>query len=290
VTGATTTVVPAMSRYGHTATRLANGWVLIAGGRSNATNSLMNNAMVFKPELGQVVSGVPTGGFDPVPVQMNQARALHAATLLGSGQVLLTGGLALSPSSTEEFTTSSLLFQSPNCFTTTATGFSPVNPLATARAEHTATAVDCGSVFIIGGRNAVGSPSGLNFLDSVEFYAFSNSVPVVSSAMTATSGTAGTVGINFVVTDADADGGYVIIRYRTTVGSGNWEQATIASQTPSSISSPANFANHQVCPGPYTFVWNFAADGVSNATQVEIEILPFGAVIGTPTRFVARTP
>jgi hypothetical protein len=160
----------------------------------------------------------------------------------------------------------------------------------TPRAEHTATAVDCGTIFVIGGRNSVGSPSGLNFLDSLEFYAFSNSVPVLSAPATSTSQTAGTVGINFTVTDADADGGYVIVRFRTTPGSGPWSHATIVAQTPSSITSPANFPNHEVCPGNYLFVWNFQGDGVPNGTVVEIELIPFGAVIGTPVKFTARTP
>jgi len=272
----------ALNRFGHTATRLANGWVVIVGGRSLATNALLNNAVVYKPELG---------GFDPTPITMDRARALHTATLLGSRQLLIAGGLAGDPAnpSIEDFTTSAQVFRAPDCFSAvTPNAFSPVNPLVTPRGEHTATAVDCGSVFVIGGRNSVGSPSGLNFLDSIEFYAFSNAVPVVSAPLTSASQTAGTLGINFSVTDADADGGYVVVRYRTTVGSGSWSLATISAQTPSSAGS--NYPNHEVCPGNYLFVWNFLGDGVPNATQVEIQIIPFGAVIGSPVSFVAVTP
>ncbi len=38
------------------------------------------------------------------------------------------------------------------------------------------------------------------------------------------------------------------------------------------------------------FIWNFGADGVAAQQIVEIQIIPFGAVIGTPVGFTAQTP
>lgn len=284
--GSSSSTGTAMPRYGHSATRLANGWVLIAGGWSIANGTLLDTAMLFKPE---------NNSFDATPITMDRARALHAATLLGGREVLFTGGITPLPNPTptafEEFTTSSAFFRTPDCFTTGfPAGFSAAsgNPLNTARAEHTATAVDCGTVFVIGGRNASTSPAGLNFLDSVEFYAFSNAVPVISTPNTsAVAGSVSTLAINFDVTDADADGGYVVVRFRAPSGSGPWRHATIVSQTPSS--APSNFANHEVCVGQYTFVWDFGADGVGPATLVDIQIIPFGAVIGSPVQAVRKT-
>ncbi len=61
--------------YGQSATLLANGWVLVAGGQSAA-------AEVYEPPSGV---WVPTGN-------MSTPRTHQAATLLPDGQVLVTGG------------------------------------------------------------------------------------------------------------------------------------------------------------------------------------------------------
>jgi hypothetical protein len=218
---------------------------------------------------------------------MDRARALHSATMLGDRTVLVAGGITTDPSNpTAQFTTSAQVFRGPDCFSPGAPiAFSPVSPLLVPRAEHAASTVDCGSLFIIGGRNNAGAVPNLNFLDSVEFYAFSNAVPAVSSAMTSAAGGTNQMSIRFNVTDTDQAGGYVVIRFRTTPGSGGWQHATLVSQTPSSV--PGNYPNCEVCPGLYTFVWNYGTDGVSSGAVVEIQIIPFGAVIGSPVQFVA---
>lgn len=270
---------------GHTVTRLANGWVVIVGGRRLDTGAPSNLAYVYRPE-----GGGASGVLD-APITMDRARAFHSATLLGNRNVLISGGITSDAANPmEQFTTNSQIFRVPDCFSPgNVTGFVSVNPLTVPRAEHSAANTDCGSVFVIGGRNNAGMTPNLNFLDSVEFYAFSNAVPMVASANTSASGQgAGTVAINFNVTDANNDGGYVVVRYRTTIGSGPWSHATISSQTPSSL--PGNFPNHEVCVGNVTFIWNFAADGVGAMTPVEIQLIPFGAVIGTPMQFLAATP
>jgi uncharacterized delta-60 repeat protein len=63
------------ARYGHTATLLTNGWVLVTGGqRASAT--------IYQPSRGLWVS----------PGAMTTARTGQTATLLGNGHVLVTGG------------------------------------------------------------------------------------------------------------------------------------------------------------------------------------------------------
>ncbi len=115
-------------RRGHTATRLQDGRVLIAGGE-NSTGAL-NGAELFDPVAGTFSA---TGN-------MNAARAEHSATLLGNGRVLIAGGRdgGGSLATTEIFDP--------------ATGTFANGPsLSVARAGHSATLFADGRLFIAGG-------------------------------------------------------------------------------------------------------------------------------------------
>jgi streptogramin lyase len=70
----------ATGRLFHTATRLFNGKVLIAGGSTNAVS--LASAELYDPATHQFTA---TGG-------MGTARVGHSATLLGNGKVLIAGG------------------------------------------------------------------------------------------------------------------------------------------------------------------------------------------------------
>ena len=71
------------ARADHTATLLASGHVLIAGG--NTGNSSTNTADLFEPATGTFTSLSQNNA-------MISARAHHTATLLPSGKVLIAGG------------------------------------------------------------------------------------------------------------------------------------------------------------------------------------------------------
>ena len=73
-------------RWKHSATSLPNGKVLIAGGQEDE-NSSVSEQPLASAELYDPVTGtfVVTGS-------MMAARVGHAATLLGSGNVLIVGG------------------------------------------------------------------------------------------------------------------------------------------------------------------------------------------------------
>lgn len=69
------------ARYGHTATKLSNGKVVVAGGY-NALNNSLASTELYDPTTGV---WTPTGN-------LLAARVEHAATLLPNGKVLVSGG------------------------------------------------------------------------------------------------------------------------------------------------------------------------------------------------------
>jgi hypothetical protein len=74
----------AAARYGHKATLLTNGKVLVTGGyySSGGSISAVNSAELFDPASGTWTTTSPLG----------TARAMHTATLLPDGEVLVAGG------------------------------------------------------------------------------------------------------------------------------------------------------------------------------------------------------
>jgi hypothetical protein len=70
-------------RYGHTATLLPSGRVLVTGGYDNSLGTVVMTAEEYEPTTG---TWVPTGF-------LASSRYAHSATLLLSGQVLVSGGM-----------------------------------------------------------------------------------------------------------------------------------------------------------------------------------------------------
>jgi hypothetical protein len=134
-----------IARRGHTATRLADGKILIAGGE-NAGGGYLSEAEIFDPASGlfTVVGSMTTG------------RSEHSAVKLDDGKVLITGGrTALGiTNTTEVFDPATGVFSSgPN--------------MSVARAGHSATLFADGRVFV-GGGDANGTAE---ILDSGSFAA-----------------------------------------------------------------------------------------------------------------------
>jgi hypothetical protein len=171
------------SRGGHSATLLSSGKVLLAGGRQNAAlPTALASAELYDPISGTLSK---TG-------DMGDMRALHTASLLSSGKVLVAGGAhgeiynpsitssaeIYDPSSgTFSFTGSMLQTraghtasvlpsdqvlivggydESVELYDPKAGGFSPLAPLASARDSFTASTLLSGRVLIAGGSAVFG--------------------------------------------------------------------------------------------------------------------------------------
>jgi len=124
-------------RRAHTATTLADGRVLIVGGVAccGVTGALLTaTAEIFDPVHG---------GFQPTG-SLGTARALHSATLLPDGRVLVTGGTVDGSNAT---TTAEIYDPSTRRFVA-------AGEMQVARASHSAVLLTDGRVLVLGGENA----------------------------------------------------------------------------------------------------------------------------------------
>ncbi len=128
--GFTWTGAPTVAKdgsIGETATRLADGRVLLAGGCGTA-------AQVYDPKTGTFS---PTGS-------LAQSRGGTTATLLRDGHVLFTGGGNCGPGQDG-------IWASAELYDPTTGTFSPTGSMAAPREQHTATLLADGRVLIAGG-------------------------------------------------------------------------------------------------------------------------------------------
>jgi N-acetylneuraminic acid mutarotase len=188
-------------RYGHTATLLNNGKVLIAGGTNNSTR--LSSAELYDPTTGTfTVTGSLScacgysatllangmvlflGGFDGsnavtsaelydpasgkfVPTgNLNVARAGPSSTLLGNGKVLVAGGVyytgVIPYTAVAHYLASAELYD-PSTGTFTLTG-----SLHTARDGQSATVLKDGNVLLAAGQND--NTQNYGYLSSAELY------------------------------------------------------------------------------------------------------------------------
>lgn len=125
-------------RAGHTATRLADGRVLVVGGFSNLT--LGTSAEIYDPATD---GWSPTGNL----VGLGEGRANHTATLLPNGKVLVVGGVRLLGAANPTGFLSTAQLYDPATGTWTSTGSLRLS----GRSGHTATLLGNGTVLVVGG-------------------------------------------------------------------------------------------------------------------------------------------
>jgi N-acetylneuraminic acid mutarotase len=157
-TGALTT-----GRYNHTATLLANGTVLVAGGTT--AGALTGQTVLATAELYNPSTGTWTSAGT-----MNAARSSHTATLLPSGMVLVAGGDSSGVSA-------ELYDPVANTWTLAA-------PMTAARSMAASTPLSNGNVLIVGGEDSSTAeeydPS-TNSWTSAGTLAFSQAAVVIAS-------------------------------------------------------------------------------------------------------------
>ncbi|HBI16280.1 MAG TPA: hypothetical protein DDY20_12365 [Desulfobulbaceae bacterium] len=129
----------AAGRSNHTATLLADGRVLVAGGYRGA---FLNSAELYDPSTNTWSAAS----------QLAAGRGYHTATLLADGRVLVAGG----HNNTESLVIAELYDPSTNTW-------SAAGSLTVARFGHTATLLADGRVLVAGGEH-------IAFLDSAELY------------------------------------------------------------------------------------------------------------------------
>jgi N-acetylneuraminic acid mutarotase len=138
-----------IARYNHTATLLANGMVLVAGGEDDS--NILDSAALYDPQTG---SWSNTGS-------LVTARTSHTATLLTNGKVLVIGGGVIA---NNEF----IILGSVELYDPETGSWANTGSMITARAFHTTTLLNNGQVLATGGIGSSGND--LVILNSTESY------------------------------------------------------------------------------------------------------------------------
>ena len=126
----------ATARWGHTATLLPDGRVLVAGGGTE-NRGYAASADLYDPRADR---WSPAGS-------LATARQGHTATLLDDGRVLVVGGAAGQHSAEEG------PFASAELYNPATNGWTPAASLARTRLGHTATRLADGQVLVVGGNS-----------------------------------------------------------------------------------------------------------------------------------------
>lgn len=140
----------------HTATRLKSGSVLVAGGANK--HGSVKTAALYGPVLSQ--ASLPSSWDWEQANPMNFPRSYHAAALMDSGKVLITGGyldVQRDDGSSEDKPLASVEVYDPDPLI--EQHWSTTQPMHVARAKHTSTLLLSGNVLVAGGSLSKDDPA-----------------------------------------------------------------------------------------------------------------------------------
>jgi galactose oxidase-like protein len=167
-----------IGRYGHSATLLDDGSVLIAGGirRYGAgVEEILGTAEIFDPVTGEHRILTGTDG-NPIKMMAPSGRAFHTATRLRDGRVILTGGIGL-----VEGKKSTL--QSAELYDPITGSFGATSVMGSGRAHHAATSLATGEVLITGGASYNNGVIASYFNNAIIYKPTTNTFEQVNSNM-----------------------------------------------------------------------------------------------------------
>lgn len=142
-----------IGRSFHTATLLSDGSVLATGGQGVVHDNSLRDATLYRPG---------TNTWAPVPSLMADARAVHTATRLGDGTVLLVGGTG----TRQGDGVGAKILSSAERYDPGAARFLPAAPLPEPRVQHSALLLPSGKVAVIaGGGPGQGRPTDTQLFD-----------------------------------------------------------------------------------------------------------------------------
>jgi WD40 repeat protein len=132
-------------RYGHTATLLPSGLVLIVGGYTGDDSSL-SSAELYDPKTGKFsASG-----------SMRRPRGQHAASSLPDGRILITGGYDMTRRTDGSGAVTELVLSSTDLYDPATGLFTEGAAMTMARYQHAAVSLKDGSVLVLGGSGGSG--------------------------------------------------------------------------------------------------------------------------------------
>ncbi len=137
-------------RAHHTATLLANGTVLVAGGNAIPLDGSTMGVQVDQLGASAELYDPSTGSWTPTG-SMSKPRHYHTATALADGRVLVVGGSWYQSSSSSCVT----VYADAEIYDPASGTWAGKLNLVHQRVEHTATLLSDGKVLIAGGSNAI---------------------------------------------------------------------------------------------------------------------------------------
>ncbi|MFT4709599.1 MAG: hypothetical protein ACI8Q9_000722 [Planctomycetota bacterium] len=273
---ATSATPPGAARHGATATVLLSGEVLLFGGSDLAGDQIQPVAELFDPLAGTYTP--VTDANAAIPGYLAVGRWDHTATMVGSGNVLITGGRT---------SNSGGLLARTDYFQPTTQDFTPSGNLPGARSAHHVDRIDRGYLVISGG---VSTSAGSELPEGGTATLIPPSGPDENPMTTVDSmvhvGAQGIILVNYTLTDVEQNDARITVEWSLTPAApSSWRSAT--QKLTGGVPFGAGLGQLEALSGgsAHIFGWDYVADGVFDAgspQDVSVRITPIGSAAGLP--------